>query len=195
MLRRVAFFVFTILRPFIPCKVYGKENVKENKTLYICNHQSICDIIVLLAHLPLNTFFMAKKELFKNKLFGFVFEKVGAFPVDRQSIDLKSIKFACSKINQNDNLMIFPQGTRKDAPEIQLEDMHAGVGMIALKTGATVVPMMFKEKPVFFKKNVLIIGKPMDLNEFKDKKLNSETLSQFTKKATEELNMLLGKIQ
>ena len=40
MLRRVAFIVFTLLRPFIPCKVYGKENIKNNKTLYICNHQS-----------------------------------------------------------------------------------------------------------------------------------------------------------
>ena len=192
MLRRIAYFIVTVLRPFIPCKIYGKENIKSNKTLYICNHQSICDIVVLLAHLPLNTFFMAKKEVFKIKLVGWALKKVGAFPIDRQSIDLKSIKFACSKINENDNLMIFPQGTRKDSPQVLLNNMHTGVGMIALKTGATVVPMMFKEKPGFFKKNVLIIGKPMDLNEFKDKKPNSETLSQFTKKATEELNSLLG---
>ena len=192
MLRRIAYFIVTVLRPFIPCKIYGKENIKSNKTLYICNHQSICDIVVLLAHLPLNTFFMAKKEVFKIKLVGGALKKVGAFPIDRQSIDLKSIKFACSKINENDNLMIFPQGTRKDSPQVLLNNMHTGVGMIALKTGATVVPMMFKEKPGFFKKNVLIIGKPMDLNEFKDKKPNSETLSQFTKKATEELNSLLG---
>lgn len=194
MLRRIAYFIVTVLRPFIPCKIYGKENIKSNKILYICNHQSICDIIVLLAHLPLNTFFMAKKEVFKNKLFGFVLEKVGAFPIDRQSIDLKSIKFACSKINENDNLMIFPQGTRKDSPLIQLEDMHAGVGMIALKTGATVVPMMFKEKPRFFKKNILIIGKPMDLSEFQGKKPNSQVLQDFTQKATEELNALIGEI-
>ncbi|MBE7091767.1 MAG: 1-acyl-sn-glycerol-3-phosphate acyltransferase [Clostridiales bacterium] len=194
MLRHLAYFIVTILRMFIPCKVYGKENIKDNKTLYICNHQSICDIVVLLAHLPLNTFFMAKKEVFKIKLVGWVLKKVGAFPVDRQSVDLKSIKFACSKLNENNNLMIFPQGTRKDSPRIQLEDMHAGVGMIALKTGATVVPMMFKEKPQFFKKNVLIIGKPMDLSEFQDKKSNSETLSEFTKKATVQMNALLGEI-
>lgn len=191
-MRRLAFIVFTILRPFIPCKVYGKENVKGNKTLYICNHQSICDIIVLLAHLPLNTFFMAKKEVFKNKLFGWILSKVGVFPVDRQSVDLKSIKYACKKINENDNLMIFPQGTRKKSPSVAFEDMHAGVGMIALKTGATVVPMMFESKPQFFKKNVLHIGKPMDLTEFKGKKPNSETLTAFTQKATNELNALLG---
>lgn len=193
-MRRLAFVVFTLLKPFIPCKVYGSENIKGNKTLYICNHQSICDIIVLLAYLPLNTFFMAKKEVFKNKLFGWVLSKVGVFPVDRQSVDLKSIKYACSKLNENQNLMIFPQGTRKKSPQIETEDMHAGVGMIALKTDATVVPMMFKDKPGFFKKNVLIIGKPMDLTCFKDKKVNSEALSEFTKQATKELNALLGTI-
>ncbi len=192
MLRRIAFIIFTLLRPFIPCKVYGKENIKGNKTIYICNHQSICDIIVLLAHLPLNTFFMAKKEVFQNKFFGLILKKVGAFPVDRQAVDLKSIKVACSKINENNNLMIFPQGTRKDSPQILLEDMHSGVGMIALKTGATVIPMMFKSKPQFFKRNVLIIGKPMDLSEFKDKKPNSTVLSEFTQKATDELSALLG---
>ncbi len=192
MLRRIAYFIVTVLRPFIPCKIYGKENIKSNKTLYICNHQSICDIVVLLAHLPLNTFFMAKKEVFKIKLVGWALKKVGAFPIDRQSIDLKSIKYACSKLNENDNLMIFPQGTRKDSPQVLLNDMHTGVGMIALKTGATVVPMMFKEKPRFFKKNVLIIGKPMDLSKFQDKKPNSQVLQEFTEKATEELNSLLG---
>ena len=70
--------------------------------------------------------------------------------------------------------------------------MHAGTGMIALKTGATVVPMMFKDKPGFFKKNVLYIGKPMDLSEFQDKKPNSQVLQSFTKQATKELNALLG---
>lgn len=192
MLRKIAFFIVTILRPFIPCKIYGKENIKNNSTVYMCNHQSICDIIVLLAHLPLNTYFMAKKEVFKLNLVGWILKKVGAFPVDRQSVDLKSIKFACSRLNENNNLMIFPQGTRKDSPDVLLEDMHTGVGMIALKTNSTVIPMMFKEKPRFFKMNTLYIGEPMDLSEFKDKKPNSAVLQEFAKKSTIQMNNLLG---
>ena len=192
MLKIIAFFIATVLRLFAPCKIYGKENIQKTSTVYMCNHQSITDIVVLMAHLPMDTYFMAKKEAFKNKFFGFILKQVKAFPVDRQSVDLKSIKFACKVLNEGSNLMIFPQGTRTKSPHISLEEMHTGFGMIALKTGATVVPMMFKEKPRFFKKNVLIIGKPMDLSEFQDKKPNSQVLQEFTQKATEELNSLLG---
>lgn len=195
MLKILAFFIATVLRLFAPCKIYGKENIQKKSTVYMCNHQSIMDIVVLLAHLPMDTYFMAKKEVFKNKLFTFVLKQVKAFPVDRQSVDLKSIKFACKVLNEGSNLMIFPQGTRTNSPHILLEEMHTGLGMIALKTKSTVIPMMFKDKPGFFKKNILIIGKPMDLSEFQDKKPNSQVLQAFTQKATEELNALLGEIK
>ncbi len=192
MLKIVAFFIATFLRLFAPCKVYGKENIQKKSTVYMCNHQSIVDIVVLMAHLPLDTYFMAKKEIFKNKILGWLLKMFKAFPVDRQSVDLKSIKFACSILNNGSNLMIFPQGTRKNSPEILLEDMHTGMGMIALKTNATVVPMMFTKKPRFFKKNVLYIGKSMDLSEFEGKKPNSAVLQEFTKKSADAMNALLG---
>lgn len=192
MLKIFAFFIATFLRLFIPCKIYGKENIKKHSTVYMCNHQSINDIVILMAHLPMNTYFMAKKEAFKNKFLGWLLKQVKAFPVDRQSVDLKSIKFACKVLNQGSNLMIFPQGTRKDSPYINLEDMHTGMGMIALKTNSTVIPMMFKEKPRFFKKNVLYIGKPMELSEFEGKKPNSAVLQEFTRKSVTVMNSMLG---
>ena len=192
MLKIFAFFIATFLRLFIPCKIYGKENIKKHSTVYMCNHQSINDIVILMAHLPMNTYFMAKKEAFKNKFHGWLLKQVKAFSVDRQSVDLKSIKFACKVLNQGSNLMIFPQGTRKDSPYINLEDMHTGMGMIALKTNSTVIPMMFKEKPRFFKKNVLYIGKPMELSEFEGKKPNSAVLQEFARKSVTVMNSMLG---
>lgn len=192
MLKIFAFFIATFLRLFIPCKIYGKENIKKHSTVYMCNHQSINDIVILMAHLPMNTYFMAKKEAFKNKFLGWLLKQVKAFSVDRQSVDLKSIKFACKVLNQGSNLMIFPQGTRKDSPYINLEDMHTGMGMIALKTNSTVIPMMFKEKPRFFKKNVLYIGKPMELSEFEGKKPNSAVLQEFARKSVTVMNSMLG---
>lgn len=192
MLKIFAFFIATFLRLLVPCKIYGKENIQKHSTVYMCNHQSINDIVVLMAHLPMDTYFMAKKEAFKIKFFGWLLKQVKAFPVDRQSVDLKSIKFACKVLNEGSNLMIFPQGTRKDAPHIDIEDMHTGIGMIALKTNSTVIPMMFKEKPRFFKKNVLYIGKPMDLSEFEGKKPNSSVLQEFAEKSADIMNSMLG---
>lgn len=192
MLRWLVSIIATILRLVIPCKIYGKENIVKHNTVYMCNHQSINDMIILLAHLPSNTHFIAKKEIFKNKLFSWVLKEVRVFPVDRGSADLKAIKHACNVLKDGNNLMIFPQGTRMDSPEVKLEDMHAGTGMFALKNQSVVVPMMFKEKPKFFKKNTLYIGEPLDLSAFEGKKANSQVLSDFTALACEKMNELLG---
>jgi 1-acyl-sn-glycerol-3-phosphate acyltransferase len=192
MLRGLAFFLANVIRPFVPCKVYGKENLKSKKTIYMCNHQSITDIVILLAHLSTDTHFIAKKEIFKNKFFAWVLKNVNVFPVDRQTADLKAIKYACNLLNENKSLLIFPQGTRTDSPIININGVHTGFGMIALRTGSAVVPMMYKEKPRFFKRNVLYIGKPMDLSEFEGKKPSSEVLNAFAQKAVEEMNGLLG---
>ncbi len=191
MLRGFVFLLANIVRVVLPCKIYGKENITKRNTVYMCNHQSIIDVFILVAHLPLNTHFIAKKEIFKNKLFSWVLKNIRVFPIDRETADLKAIKHGCNLLKEGNNLMIFPQGTRKDKPEITLEDMHTGTGMFALKNQSTVIPMMFKEKPKFFKKNTLYIGEALDMSEFEGKKPNSQTLSDFTKKAWEAMSGLL----
>lgn len=191
MLRWLVTVIATILRLFAPCKVYGKENIVKHNTVYMCNHQSITDMVILLAHLPSNTHFIAKKEIFKNKFFAWVLKQVRVFPVDRETADLKAIKHACNLLKEGKNLMIFPQGTRTDSPKIKLEEMHSGVGMFALKNQSTVIPMMFKEKPKFFKKNTLYMGKALDLSAFEGKKTNSQVLSEFTELACWAMNELL----
>lgn len=191
MLRGFVSFLANIVRIVLPCKIYGKENITRHNTVYMCNHQSIIDVFILVAHLPLNTHFIAKKEIFKNKLFSWVLTNIRVFAVDRETTDLKSIKHACNLLKEGNNLMIFPQGTRTDSPKVKAEQMHSGTGMFALKNQSTVVPMMFKEKPAFFKKNVLYIGKPLDLSQFEGKKANSQVLSEFNEVALNAMNALL----
>ena len=191
MLRGFVSFLANIVRVVLPCKIYGKENITKHNTVYMCNHQSIIDVFILVAHLPLNTHFIAKKEIFKNKLFSWALKNIRVFAVDRESTDLKAIKHACNLLKDGKNLMIFPQGTRTDSPYIKAEQMHTGTGMFALKNQSTVIPMMFKEKPAFFKKNTLYIGKPLDLSAFQGKKANSQVLSEFTDIALNAMNNLL----
>ena len=69
--------------------------------------------------------------------------------------------------------------------------MHAGIGMIALRQKSRVVPMMFKEKPAFFKKNELVIGKEIDLSSFEGKRPNSEEMKRFVQLVTQKMNELL----
>lgn len=192
MLRGIIWFLANVVRVVLPCKVYGKENITKNNTVFMCNHQSVIDTFILVAHLPLNTYFIAKKEIFKNKLFTWVLTNVRIFPIDREGTDLKAIKFACNLLKDGNNLMIFPQGTRKDSPIINVADMHAGTGLFALKNQSTVIPMHFTHKPAFFKKNTLYIGKPVDLSSFEGRKPNSQVLAEFSEIAANAINGLQG---
>ena len=172
-------------------EIDGKENIKNGNVVYVCNHQTIFDAAISFAFLPQNTFFMAKKELFKFKPLGALFKAVGVFPVDRSKADLKSIKFACNVLKENNNLLIYPQGTRTNQREVLRQEMHGGTGLIALKQNSTIVPMMFLNMPGLFRKNTLVIGKPMDTSKFKNMKLNSDNLSIFTDELMLVMNSLL----
>ncbi len=176
---------------FSSTKIIGKENITSGNVIFVCNHQSVFDAFVNFELLPKNTHFMAKKEFCENKLLAFCFKHLQVFPVDRQKLDMKSIRHACSILSENNNLCIFPQGTRHAEPEINLDDMHNGIAMLALRYNSKIVPMMFLDKPGFFKKNTLVIGKEVDLSEFAGKKASSEIQTAFSRKVGEEMNKLL----
>lgn len=176
-----------------PTKVYGRENIEDGNVVFVCNHMSIVDAFINFSVLPSKTHFMAKKELFKNPIMGWVLKRINVFAVDRGKADLKSIRHACNLLGENNNLCIYPQGTRCENAEIDKEQMHNGIGMIALKNNSRVVPLMFDSKPAFFKRNVLYVGKAIDLTAFEGKKAGSETQKLFTEKIADEMNALLEK--
>ncbi len=176
---------------FSKTKVYGRENIPDGNVVFVCNHMSIPDAFINFAVLPPKTHFMAKKEWFNNKFVGWLLGKIQVFPIDRGKVDLKSIRHACEILKNGNNLCIYPQGTRCREPEVKIEQMHKGIGMIALKSNSTVVPLMFNSKPGLFKKNILFVGKPIDTSEFDGKWSGSELQTRFTEKVAQEMNALL----
>ena len=83
--------IINILYPFT---VYGKENIIDKPCLVCANHSNYIDpILVALAFTgehPIH--FMAKAELFKNKLLAGLMEKLGAFGVDRDGADISAVR-------------------------------------------------------------------------------------------------------
>ena len=110
--------------------------------------------------------YMAKEELFHNKLFGWFIRKLGAFPVTRGAGDMSIIDDSINILRSGRNLVIFPEGTRsKDG---KVGKGKTGVAMIAAKSGADVVPcgIVFEgEKLHFRSKLTLKFGKPIKAGE------------------------------
>lgn len=103
------------------------------------NHVNYLDPLVIGAALPRTVHFMAKHELFENRVLAWILPRVHAFPVKRGQPDRQAIRRALDILAAGEVVAIYPEGTRSETGELQ--DMHGGAAMIALKSGAPVVPL------------------------------------------------------
>jgi 1-acyl-sn-glycerol-3-phosphate acyltransferase len=102
--------------------------------------------------------FMAKKELFKNPLLRFIIKTAGAFPVDREQVDLGAIKTSLRYLKSRGRVMIFPEGKRV-APEEAVQ-AKLGAVRIALKSGAQILPVWISRGRKLFALSRVVVGRP-----------------------------------
>ncbi len=118
----------------------GRENIPKTGGVIICpNHVSHVDPPAVGVGIRRQVHFMAKEELFKVPVLGYCIRKVGAFPVRRGTADRKAIKRAMDLLDEGKVVCLFPEGTR--SLDGKLQEPELGVGLIALKNGAPVVPV------------------------------------------------------
>jgi 1-acyl-sn-glycerol-3-phosphate acyltransferase len=109
--------------------------------VFLSNHQSLYDIPVLLATLPLPARFMAKRELFRIPLFGWALHYGGFIPVDRGAgrSARESFRAATARLAQGRSVLLFPEETR--SRDGRLLPFKRGGFLLAHKAGLPVVPV------------------------------------------------------
>lgn len=128
---------------FVPITVYGKESIPpRNSVIIASNHLSNLDPMLLGLASGRRLSYVAKESLFKNKIFSFFLYQVGAFPIRRDYGDVSAIKEALRRLKKGGRIVVFPEGTRKsqDGPR----KIQPGVGLLAVKGGATVIPAFIR---------------------------------------------------
>lgn len=145
----------------------GTENIPQDENyIFASNHRSNADPPVVAAGIKGKCSFMAKEELFKNKLFGWLIRNLGAFPVARGKGDTSVIDTAVERLQRGDNLMIFPEGTRSKDGKVHRG--HTGAALIAARTGKDIIPVgiIFGEKLKFRCKVTIKYGKPIRVSDY-----------------------------
>lgn len=165
-----------------PCKIKGKENlIKKGKgQIYVCNHMSNVDMLYLAHYFGFRMRYLAKKELFENKFFGWVLKKIGAIPIDRDKIDLTAIKTSLGVLKDNKTLVICPEGTRNKQDE-NLQEIKNGAAMLAIKAKVPIVPIIVQKRAKIFRKNQVSIGNAFELDQFYSQKVSNEILVEASK--------------
>uniref|UniRef100_UPI003FD870A7 lysophospholipid acyltransferase family protein n=1 Tax=Anaerotignum faecicola TaxID=2358141 RepID=UPI003FD870A7 len=162
-------------------EIIGKENIPETGNGVICsNHYSNYDPVSTAIYLDRLPHYIAKKELFKNKLFSWVLDQLGVFPIDRKvSMDMKAVKTAIKLLKEGKIVGIFAEGRRVKAGEDVAA--KAGGALFAMKGNAPVIPCAISGTYKFRSKLTIRYGEPLTLDEFRDKKLTTELMGEITK--------------
>ena len=164
-----------------PTKVIGRKNLPKGKAILTANHTSNLDPILLLANTHEKKYTLAKKELFKNKLYSAILKSYGAISIDRAGTDITAIKTSLKILNKGKKLIIFPEGTRNKSEDVsKMGEAKTGTAMIAIKSKTPVVPVWFSRRPKAFTKTIIKIGEPFELSEFYGQKLTEDVLKKAT---------------
>jgi glycerol-3-phosphate dehydrogenase (NAD(P)+) len=140
----VYWLVRAVLQPFFHLYFrlsrIGREHVPESgPVIYCANHRSFLDPFVIgtIARRPM--YYVAKQELFSNKIVAWLLVSLGAFPVRRGAGDQDMLATAKAILARGDSVLMFAEGTRTRPGA--LGRPKRGVGRLALETGAPVVPV------------------------------------------------------
>jgi 1-acyl-sn-glycerol-3-phosphate acyltransferase len=121
-------------------KAYGTENIPQSGSfIMVSNHVSFLDPIAIGAFVPLPFNYIAKKELFEVRYFGWYFSKLRTIAVDTEGSAYSGMKEVIRRIKKGEPIVIFPEGTRGDGSSFL--EPETGVAYLALKFGLPVLPV------------------------------------------------------
>ncbi len=178
------FIAAVLFKVFFRIEVEGRENIPSQEGFIIAsNHLSNLDPIVLGVASPRKLHFLAKEELFKISLFSFLISRLGALPLKRRQADVSALKESIKKLNQNQGLVIFPEGSRLNREK----KVYAGVGFLINKTKVKVVPSKIyntdKVLPpgkIFpcFRKIRVVFGRPLIFSSSTSEEITSQIIKE-----------------
>ena len=162
--------------------VEGRENIlKGRPQVFMANHQSGFDILIVLANIETYFAWIAKKELFAIPVFGRALARTGSIPIDRKNFirAMRSIDDAARRIREGKSVMTFPAGTR--SMDDQVHPFKKGVFHLALKAGVPIVPVtIVGSGEIMPKKSLrvhpghvtLVIDRPIDVTAYTEETLD-----------------------
>ena len=132
-------------RLFARIRVEGLERIPHTGAVILAaNHISNADPVVVGAWVTpalrrRRIHWLGKRELFDWPVFGWLAAHCGVHPVDRGTADVEAFRLAIRILEAGHVLLIFPEGTR--SPTGALQEAKDGLATLALRTGATIVPI------------------------------------------------------
>ena len=115
--------------------------VQHGPYLYMFNHASMLDTLIMIAIIPEYTMAIGKAEQFDVPIWGTLIKRWGAVPIHRQDLQraIKQLDTVSNALRQGDSLLISPEGTR--SPDGRLLAFKKGPFHVAMNQPTPIVPV------------------------------------------------------
>lgn len=188
-LRVIVNIIFAL---FYKVEVVNNRNVPEKGAALLCaNHISEFDMFFIGYGIRRWVHYIAKEELFKNPVFGWILRKLGAFPVKRGKGDIGAIRTALRLLDEGHIVGIFPEGTRTKDKNRKNIKIKPGVAMIAINSAVPVIPVALQGSFKPFSHVKVIYGEPFELNLDKNRKYTNEELTEISRSIMDRVYSLM----
>ncbi len=174
------YFCLGVFKIAFNFKVEGQGNIPKDKNFILAsNHLSNLDPPFLGAGTGIPLTYMAKEELFKNHIFGWLIKKLGAFPISRGEGDISAIRTALRLLKDGKKMVIFPEGGRSKTKGI-LRKGKPGAVLLAAKTDVGILPVGICADLRFRGKVRIKIGEYIDVSKYVSQKPDAKELQKVT---------------
>jgi|TARA_B100000959_G_scaffold78924_1_gene83769 1-acyl-sn-glycerol-3-phosphate acyltransferase len=127
------------LKCFAKFEVSGKENVPPvGPLIVVSNHLSNIDPSILAVSVSRRLQFLAKSSLFTGPFLSKLLHWYGAYPLNRDKIDVTAFRWTLNQLRQDGAILIFPEGTRSKGSMIKAKP---GVARLVQMSDATILPV------------------------------------------------------
>lgn len=165
---------------FYKITIINKETLENAKGIVLSgNHISNHDPLLFAPFFDNEIRFIAKEELFKIPILRNMLISNGAIPVKRGSFDKNCINTAISALKNNENVGIFPEGTRSKDFSLKLGESHNGVSLISTRAGANVLTFAIipKNKFKLFSEIKIVIGEEINTSALKEQGMKHDEIT------------------
>ena len=134
--------------------IKGEDNLpEEGPVIYIANHSSIFDAVVLAHVIKEPCIFIGKKEVSKMPLINVWFDALGCIYIDREDKrqSLECILKGINELKSGQSIIIFPEGTRTMGDE--MKPFKEGSFKLATKSGVPIVPIALRNTHKVFEEH------------------------------------------
>jgi len=138
---RIGRIVLSLLfRTYLRVDISGEESVPEaGPVILASNHQTLLDPPMVGLHVKRPPVYLARRSLFRNRLFARFIRYFGAVPIDREGPGVGSLRLALHFLEEGRVVVLFPEGTR--SADGTVGAFRPGVALLAKKARAPVVPV------------------------------------------------------